>query len=147
MSENKMIRAYRYLLDLATKQTLAAEEKSWELLKNFIAKAEHLDSEVSSLTSKEFNQVQKDVQADIDQLAEYLNDVEKGVEEFINMDLPVLEQILIDKALSLCDPTELMILRLRIAAAMDGKQAIFDAAKDNLTSNFPLMLQGETFAR
>lgn len=130
MSENKMLKAYRHLMDLAMKQTIAAEEKSWELLKGFIEKAEHIDSEISSLTSKEFSQVQKDISADIDQVAEYLNDVEKGVEEFVEMDLPVLEQILIDKALSLGDPTELMVLRLRIAAALESKSAAFESSKD-----------------
>ena len=59
------------------------------------------------------------------QAAEYLSEAEKGVDEFITMDLPLLETILIDKALTLADPTDITLLRLRFAAAMDENHPVF----------------------
>jgi hypothetical protein len=119
MSENKMLNAYRTILNHAKNGLTTLEEKSWPALKKFIEKAEHTDAQFAALSQKEFKQVQKDVQADIDAVAKYMADVEQGVEDFVTMELPVLEQLLIDKALSLSDPTEIMVLRLRLAAAME----------------------------
>jgi len=129
MAENKMLTAYRQLLEHAKEQAIIAEQKTWEVLGKAIATAEQADHGLAQLSKKEFNQVQKDLQADIETVAEYLADVEQGVEDFVTMELPVLEQILIDKALSLGDPTELMVLRLRLAAAMESQQADFTATR------------------
>ncbi|MBD3776468.1 MAG: hypothetical protein IE920_04960, partial [Thiotrichales bacterium] len=102
-----------------------AENATWALLGKAIEKAEQADHDLAELTAKEFEQVQKDLHADLMQTAEYLNEVEKGVEEFASMDFPILEQILLDKALSLADPTEITVLRLRLTAAMEPDHPIF----------------------
>lgn len=120
MSKNKMLNAYRTLLNHAKEQAILAEYKTWQLLGHAIEKAEQADHDLTDLSEKEFNQVQKDLQADVMQVAEYLAEVEQGIDEFIDMDLPVLEKILIDKALSLADPTDITVLRMRLAAAMDA---------------------------
>ena len=129
MSQNKMLQAYRSLLEQAKSFVLQAEDKTWKTLGEGIEKAEQADHVLADLTAKEFEQVQQDLHADIMQTAEYLAEVEKGVEEFIDMDLPVLEKILIDKALSLSDPTEITVLRMRLAAAMDDNHPAFDHPK------------------
>ncbi|MBO1923847.1 hypothetical protein [Thiomicrorhabdus sp. 6S3-12] len=126
MSSNKMLKAYRTLLNHAKEKATLAEYKTWQVLGHAIEQAEQADHDLADLTAKEFQQVQKDVNEDINILAEYLNDVEKGVDEFLDMDLPVLEKILIDKALSLSDPTQITVLRLRIAAAMDEEHPAFN---------------------
>ncbi|QAB14709.1 zinc ribbon-containing protein [Hydrogenovibrio thermophilus] len=118
MSENKMLAAYRHLLEQAKESMIRADMKSWDLLGQAVEKVQQEESVLEQLTDKQLEQVQEDVKADIHKIAEYLNDFDKGVEEFIDMDLPVIEQYLEEKALSLADPTELMILRLRINAAM-----------------------------
>jgi len=125
MSENKMLLAYRSLLNHAKEFAIRAEDKTWKGLGSAIERAEQVDHEVANLTAKEFKQVQDDLQADLMQTAEYLAEVEQGIDEFIAMDLPVLEQILIDKALSLADPTDITVLRLRLAAAMDDNHPVF----------------------
>ncbi|GKT12525.1 MAG: hypothetical protein ISEC1_P1503 [Thiomicrorhabdus sp.] len=129
MSSNKMLEAYRTLLNHAKESALIAEQKTWQVLGHAIDKAEQADYALAELTSKEFEQVQQDVHADIMQTAEYLAEAEQGVEEFISMDLPILEQFLIDKALSLADPTEITVLRLRLAAAMDENHPVFSHPK------------------
>ena len=91
-----------------------------------IEKAEQADHALAELTAQEFKQVQEDLHADLMQTAEYLSEVEQGIEEFIEMDLPLLEKILIDKALSLADPTEITVLRMRLAAAMDENHPVFN---------------------
>jgi hypothetical protein len=125
MSQPKMLHAYRTLLDFAKRKAIAAENATWSLLGKTVQKAEQADHDLSELTEKEFRQVQEDLQDDLMKTAEYLNDMEKGIEEFLDMDLPVLEQLLIDKALTLADPTEITILRLRLAAAMDDNHPMF----------------------
>ncbi|WP_029408159.1 hypothetical protein [Thiomicrorhabdus sp. Milos-T2] len=125
MSENKMLKAYRALLNNAKEFVIKAENKSWDTLEESIQKAEQADSELGELSAQEFKQVQDDLQADIKQTAQYLADVDQGIEEFIDMDLPVLEQYLADKALSLADPTEITLLRYRLAAAMDENHPVF----------------------
>ena len=129
MSENKMLTAYRTLLNHAKESAIAAEQKTWQVLGHAIEKAEQADHALAELTSKEFEQVQTDVHADVMQTAEYLAEIEQGVDEFINMDLPLLEKILIDKALSLADPTEITVLRMRMAAAMDDNHPVFSHPK------------------
>lgn len=125
MSDNKMLIAYRTLLNHAKDQAMMAEYKTWQALGHAIEKAEKADHDLAELTEKEFEQVQKDVHADVMTLAEYFNDVEQGVHEFLDMDVPVLEQMLIDKALSLADPTDITVLRMRLAAALDEKHPVF----------------------
>lgn len=125
MSQSKMLHAYRTLLNHAKESVIKAENPTWALLGKAIEKAEQADHDLAELTAKEFEQVQKDLHADLMQTAEYLNEVEKGVEEFASMDFPILEQILLDKALSLADPTEITVLRLRLTAAMEPDHPIF----------------------
>ena len=125
MSENKMLKAYRALLNHAKEFAIKAENKTWETLGEGIEKAEQADHALAELSAEEFKQVQEDLQADIKQTAEYLSEVEKGVEEFIEMDLPILEQYLADKALTLADPTNITLLRYRLAAAMDENHPVF----------------------
>lgn len=129
MSQNKMLEAYRSLLNHAKEFVILAEDKTWKTLGEGIEKAEQADHAVAELTTKEFKQVQEDLHADLMQTAEYLAEVEQGIEEFIDMDLPVLEKILIDKALSLADPTEITVLRMRLAAAMDEEHPVFNPPK------------------
>ncbi len=129
MSDNKMLKAYRSLLEHAKETAIQAEQKTWQLLGKAVEKAEQTDHDLAELTAKEFEQVQEDLHADMMQVAEYLSEVEQGVEEFITMDLPLLEKILIDKALSLADPTEITVLRLRLAAAMDDNHPMFEHPK------------------
>lgn len=129
MSENKMLKAYRTLLNHAKEFVIQAEDKTWKGLGESIEKAEQADHALAELTAKEFKQVQDDLHADMMQTAEYLAEVEQGIEEFIDMDLPLLEKILIDKALSLADPTEITVLRMRLAAAMDEEHPAFNHPK------------------
>lgn len=126
MSTNKMLKAYRTLMNYAKEKAAIAEYQTWQHLGHAIEKAEQADHDLADLTEKEFAQVQQDLHADMMQLAEYLSDVEQGVKEFLDMDLPVLEKLLIDKAMSLSDPTTITVLRMRIAAAMDENHPIFD---------------------
>jgi len=125
MNDNKMLTAYRTLLNHAKEFAIKAENKTWKSMSDGIDKAEQADSAFAELSAEEFKQVQDDLKADLDQTAEYLADVEQGAEEFIDMDLPVLEKYLTDKALSLADPTNITLLRLRLAAAMDKNHPAF----------------------
>lgn len=125
MSENKMLKAYRALLNHAKEFAIKAENKTWETLGEGIEKAEQADHALAELSAEEFKRVQEDLQADIQQTAEYLSEVEQGVEEFIEMELPVLEQFLTEKALTLADPTNITLLRYRLAAAMDENHPVF----------------------
>lgn len=129
MNDNKMLKAYRTLLNHAKASLISAEQKTWQLLGHSIEKAEQADHALAELSRQEFEQVQQDVHTDIMQAAEYLSEVEKGVDEFITMDLPLLETILIDKAMTLADPTDITLLRLRLAAAMDENHPMFDHPK------------------
>jgi len=124
MSQHKMLHAYRTLLNHAKERAFQAEQATWTLLGQAIEKTEKADHNLAELTNKEFEMVQQDVKADLMQTAEYLADIEQGIDDFLKMDLPVLEKILIDKALSLADPTDITVLRLRLAAAMDEKHPI-----------------------
>lgn len=124
MSENKMLTAYRHLLEKAKESLLSTEMKSWDLLGKTVHDIEEKGSILEELTQEQLAQVRNDVQSDIHQVAEYLNDFNQGVEEFIEMDLPVLENFLEEKALSLSDPTTITVLRLRMQAAMADKETL-----------------------
>jgi len=121
MSENQMLQAYRHLLDNAKESLIKLEMKSWHLLGKAVHEVEEKGSVLEQLTEKQLEQVRQDVEADIVQVGEYLAEVGEGVESFIEMDLPILEGYLEEKALSLADPTDITILRLRLNAAMSGK--------------------------
>ncbi|BBP46718.1 hypothetical protein THMIRHAS_20910 [Thiosulfatimonas sediminis] len=126
MRVNKMLKAYRTLFNYAKEKAYIAEYQTWQHLGHTIEKAEQVEHDLAELSAKEFAQVQRDLHTDMMQLAEYLADVQQGVKEFLDMDLPVLEKLLIDKAMSLADPTEITVLRMRIAAAMDDEHPMFD---------------------
>lgn len=118
MSENKMGQAYRHLLQSAREALIKAEFKSWDTLKELVDTIHQKETVLEQLTQKELNQVQADVKEDITELATTLEEFNEGVESFIEMDLPIIEKYLEEKALSLADPTDLMVLRLRINAAL-----------------------------
>ena len=128
MSDNKMLAAYRHLLEQAKDSIWKAEFKSWDTLKKAIWEFEREGAHLQALTQQQWQQVQEDVENDIDQLAEYLEEFNQGVESFLEMDLPLVESYLEEKALSLSDPTDIMILRLRLNAAM---QDVNKAANDD----------------
>ena len=128
MSDNKMLGAYRQLLEQAKDTLWKAEFKSWDALKKAVWEFEREGAHLQALTQKQWQQVQQDVENDIDQLAEYLEDFNQGVDAFLEMDLPLIESYLEEKALSLSDPTDIMILRLRLNAAM---QDVHKAANDD----------------
>lgn len=122
MSENKMLAAYSHFLDQAKQFAKKAENITWDTLLKGVDTAEQDISEINVLTEQELAQVQEDVKADIVQVADYLNDSEQGAKEFIDMDIPILEQYLEEQALKLADPTTITLLRMRLAAALDHKQ-------------------------
>lgn len=119
MSDNKMLQAYRHLLEQAKESLISTEMKSWDLLGKTVHNIEEKNSILEELTKEQLDQVRNDVHADIHQVAEYLNDFNQGVEEFIEMELPVLEDFLEEKAMSLSDPTAITVLRLRLQAALE----------------------------
>lgn len=119
--ENKLLAAYSHLLEQAKESLIRADMKSWDLLGKAVEQVQEKESVLEQLSEKQLEQVREDVKNDLFQVAEYLNDFGQGVEEFIEMDLPVVENYLQEKALSLADPTDLMVLRLRLSAAMSEK--------------------------
>ena len=122
MGENKLGLAYRHLLQSAKEALIRAEFKSWDALKEAVETVQQKESVLEQLTKQELNQVQDDLKEDITQLATTLEEFNEGVESFIEMDLPIIEKYLEEKALSLSDPTDLMILRLRLNAALSDNE-------------------------
>ncbi|BBN60317.1 MULTISPECIES: hypothetical protein [Hydrogenovibrio] len=118
MADNKMLEAYRYLLEKAKEELIKADMKTWELLGQAVENIEEKESILEELTDEEMEQVRKDLKADLEAVAENLSEYQQGVENFLEMELPILESYLEEKALSLADPTDLMLLRLRMNAAM-----------------------------
>lgn len=121
MSEYKMGQAYRHLLQSAKETLIKAEFKSWNTLKEAVESAQQKGSVLEQLTQKELDQVQSDLKEDITQLATTLDEFNEGVESFVEMDLPIIEKYIEEKALSLADPTDLMVLRLRLNAALSER--------------------------
>lgn len=113
-----MLEAYRYLLEKAKEELIKADMKTWELLGQAVENIEEKESILEALTDEEMEQVRKDLKADLEAVAENLSEYQQGVENFLEMELPILESYLEEKALSLADPTDLMLLRLRMNAAM-----------------------------
>lgn len=119
MSENKMLTAYRHLLETAKDFAFKTEQATWDHLGHAIENAEQKAAALDVLTEKELLQVQQDLKADLKQTATYLNDFEQDATAFIKMEWDTLEAFLIQKSEDLADPTELMVLRMRLMAAMD----------------------------
>ncbi|MDX1796221.1 MAG: hypothetical protein R3219_05785 [Hydrogenovibrio sp.] len=118
MSDNKMLAAYRFLLEKAKEEGLKAELATWDLLEKAVESIEEKGSVLEELTDEELEQVRKDLKDDLNQVAEHLEEYNEGLESFLEMELPILEKYLEEKALSLADPTDIMLLRLRMNAAM-----------------------------
>jgi len=114
-----MLNAYRHLLEKVKGLPHKEEHLSWDTLKQAIETAEQKASILEVLTEQEMLQVQKDLKADLEQTAEYLVDFEKDAGDFIKMEWEALEGFLMQKSEELADPTELMVLRMRLAAAME----------------------------
>lgn len=119
MNQNKMLTAYRHLLETAIEFAFKAELATWDQLEHAIDHAEQKASALEVLSNQELLEVQKDLKADLEQTALYLNDFEQDASDFIKMEWDTLEAFLIQKSEDLADPTELMILRMRLMAAMD----------------------------
>lgn len=114
-----MLEAYSHLLETAKKLVLKTEIKTWNSLGKAVHSAEEKHSKLLELSKEQIAQVKEDLDADLKQVSEYLNEVEIGIEEFIEMDIAILEEILLEKCNQLADPTDLTILRIRMLAAME----------------------------
>lgn len=123
MADNKMLQAYRYLLEKSKEELIKADMKTWELLGQAVENIEEQESVLEELTDEQVEQVRKDLKADLEQLSEHLSEYQQGVENFVEMELPILENYLEEKALSLADPTDIMLLRLRMNAALHPDEA------------------------
>lgn len=124
MSQNKLLTAYSHILKTAKAVVLKTELKSWDLLSQAVHNAEEQHAKLVELSKQQIEQVKQDLDQDLVKIAEYLNDVEIGIEEFINIDLAVLEDILQKKCNQLADPTEVTILRIRMLAAMEPEKSV-----------------------
>lgn len=120
-NQNAMLSAYSYLIENAKQAVIKAELKSWDLLGKTIMTIEEKESVLEELTKEQLEKVREDVYNDCMQLAEYLNDLEQGVEQFISMEWEQLEGFLLEKSNQLTDPTDLMVIRMRIMAVMNKK--------------------------
>ena len=120
-NQNAMLSAYSYLIENAKQAVIKAELKSWDLLGKTIMTIEEKESVLEELTKEQLEKVREDVYNDCMQLAEYLNDLEQGVEQFISMEWEQLEGFLLEKSNQLADPTDLMVIRMRIMAVMNKK--------------------------
>lgn len=120
-NQNAMLSAYSYLVENAKQAVIKAELKSWDLLGKTIMTIEEKESVLEELTKEQLEKVREDVHNDCMQLAEYLNDLEQGVEQFISMEWEQLEGFLLEKSNQLADPTDLMVIRMRIMAVMNKK--------------------------
>lgn len=118
-NQNAMLSAYSYLVENAKQAVIKAELKSWDLLGKTIMTIEEKESVLEELSKEQLEQVREDVHNDCMQLAEYLNDLEQGVEQFISMEWEQLEGFLLEKSNQLADPTDLMVIRMRIMAVMN----------------------------
>lgn len=114
-----MLIAYRDLLEAAKEFAFKAEQTTWEALGHAIENAEQKISALEVLSAQEVAQVQQDLKADLEQIAEFLNHFEQDASDFIQMEWHVLENFLIQKSADLADPTDLMVLRMRLMAAME----------------------------
>lgn len=123
MADNKMLAAYRYLLEKAKEEALKTQLATWDFLGKAVESIEEKESVLEELTDEQVEQVRQDLKADLFQVAEHLSEYQQGVENFLEMELPVLEKYLEEKALSLSDPTDIMLLRLRMNAAMHPDEA------------------------
>lgn len=130
MSENKMLEAYRHLLERSKEALIKAEMKSWDYLGQAVHSVENKGSVLEELTEEQLDQVRNDVQDDIHQMAEYLTDFNQGVEEFVLMDIAAIEAYLQEKAADLSDPTAITILRLRMQAAMSTEDTALSVDKE-----------------
>ena len=120
MSEdNKMLEAYRHLLETAKEAAFKAEQATWETLGKAIDQAEQAVAALTVLTDQEMTQVQQDLKADLTQVAEVLNDFEEDALSFAKMEWHTLEDYLVQKTAEMADPTDMMILRMRLMAAFN----------------------------
>ncbi len=122
MSQNIMLLAYAYLVEKGRSTILEAELKSWDLLEQVILETEAKESILEELSKEQLAEVREDVRNDCIQLADYLSDLEQGVEEFAEMGKDQLESFLLLKSAEVADPTELMILRMRMMAALEESE-------------------------
>ena len=120
MSEdNKMLEAYRHLLETAKEAAFKAEQATWETLGKAIDQAEQTVAALAALTDQEIQQVQQDLKADLTQVAVVLDDFEEDASAFAQMEWHALENYLTQKTAEMADPTEMMILRMRLMAALN----------------------------
>lgn len=119
MSEqNKMLIAYRHFLEVAKEAAFKAEQATWETLGKAIDRVEEKASALEVLSDIEIQQVQQDLKADLIQLAETLETFEEDAKSFIEMEWETLENYLSLASKEMADPTTMMILRMRLMAAM-----------------------------
>ncbi len=114
-----MLAAYRHLLNTAKNFAHKTEKVTWEALQHAVENAEQKTTALEILTEQEISQVQQDLKADLEQTAGYLTDFEQEAADFIQMEWHTLEDFLIRKSEELADPTDIMILKIRLMAAME----------------------------
>ena len=118
----KLQNAYNSLMDKTLFALKNAEDAGLHWLGEQITRLEYKGEELEVLTEHELQQVQTLVKADIETTAEYFNQVEQGIDAFIENDWPAIEAVLSEKALSLADKSQIEHLKLRLQAALNQPQ-------------------------
>lgn len=105
--------AYNRMLERVESRLAEAEERTWEQLQQEIEEAVEFEQEVAELTRDELNLLAAYLRRDLSHLLGFVSSTGDGVAEWLRTDLEWIEDWLVERLLSIADPTRLDTLELQ----------------------------------
>ncbi|XOZ34952.1 zinc ribbon-containing protein [Halomonadaceae bacterium KBTZ08] len=106
-------KSYNRMLERVESRLAEAEERTWEQLQQEIEEAVEFEQEVTELTRDELNLLSTYLRRDLSHLLGFVSGTGDGVAEWLRVDLELIEDWLVDRLLSIADPTRLDTLELQ----------------------------------
>jgi len=97
--------SYNRVLDRVDKNLSHAEAKTWDAMQGLIHEAVELEQDISELSKEEMGLLKAYTVRDIKSLYQFMKETGQGVKEWLKLDLTLLEDITLNRLLSIADKT------------------------------------------
>jgi predicted RNA-binding Zn-ribbon protein involved in translation (DUF1610 family) len=97
--------AYNRILDRLRERLDRAGEYSWDYLQQQIEEAAEIELAAEEMTRDEMDLLKAYIRRDLDQLGYYIHETGSGLAAWLNFDLDILEQKMLQRLLDLADRT------------------------------------------
>lgn len=125
MGENdlrhKLEQAYEHMLEVAREFVVNARENSGPVIRDALQEARQKAADLGELTTEEIDRLSGYIEKDLTEAANFMEEQERELADWLRLDLLVVEKYLLEKFTSLADRTRIELEQLSLEADLNGE--------------------------